>query len=113
MMIYCVNAWREGGQAERSGLYAAFSDNGLDWPRERRQQIWKVPVIAHDRPRSSTASHLHSQQSEPDGRSRPRTGGGDAPGWLYYGYSADWGHQAPHTPHYLMRRSLAILGNDP
>jgi hypothetical protein len=101
VMIFSLNAWREGSQAGRSGLYAAFSDDGLHWPRERRQQIWQVPVIAAIG--REVAWHPTFIPSET----------GAAQGWLYYGYSPDWGHQPPHTPHYLMRRSIAIGENRP
>jgi len=96
VMMFCVNAWREGGNPERSGLYIAFSDDGIHWPRERRQQIWKVPVIA------TIGREVAWHPTFIPGES------GDAHGWLYYGYSEDWGHQSPHKPHYLMRRSMAI-----
>jgi hypothetical protein len=101
VMMFCLNAWREIGKPERSGIYAAFSDDGIHWPRERMQQIWKVPVIALIG--REVAWH---PTFIPDGD-------GDTHGWLYYGYSENWGHQPPHKPHYLMRRSIAIVGSDP
>jgi hypothetical protein len=101
MMIFCLNAWREGGQPECSGICAAFSDDGIRWPRGRMQQIWKVPVIAAiDR---EVAWH---PTFVPDD-------GNDLRGWLYCGYSEKWGHQPPRKPHYLVRRPLAIIGVDP
>lgn len=99
-MIFCLNAWHEKGKPERSGIYAAFSDDGIHWPRERMQQIWKVPV---------TAALGREVAWHP---TFITNGDGGARGWLYYGYSEDWGHQPPHTPHYLMRRSMAVGGID-
>jgi hypothetical protein len=101
VMMVCLNAWREIGKPERSGIYAAFSVDGIHWPRERMQQIWKVPVIALIG--REVAWH---PTFIPDGD-------GDTHGWLYYGYSENWGHQPPHKPHYLMRRPIAIVGSDP
>jgi len=96
VMIFCVNAWREGDRPERSGLYAAFSDDGVTWPREQVQQIWRVPVIA--RIGGEVAWH---PTFVPDGT-------GDAHGWLYYGYSDNWGHGPPHRPHHLVRRPMMM-----
>jgi len=101
VMIFCVNAWREGGQPEHSGFYVAFSDDGIHWPRERTQRIWKVPVIAEIG--REVAWHPTFIPKEGD----------DTRGWLYYGYSKNWGDLPPHTPHYLMRRTITIVGGAP
>jgi len=94
MMTFCVNAWREAGHAERSGIYVAFSDDGIHWPRERVQKIWTVPVVA--RIGGEVAWHPTFIPDDSTGTH----------GWLYYGYSENWGHQPPYTPHYLRRRLL-------
>lgn len=101
VMTFCVNAWREGDKAERSGIYVAFSDDGVHWPRERMRQIWKVPVIAEIG--REVACH---PTFIPDSASEAR-------GWLYYGYSENWGHQPPARPHYLVRRPMVIGGSGP
>ena len=94
IMIFCLNAWREGTSADRSGIYVAFSHNGIDWPKERMQQIWKVPVIAQTG--AEVAWHPTFVPSDSTGRR----------GWLYYGYSENWGWEAPSKPHYLVRRPI-------
>jgi len=96
VMMFCLNVWREGDKPERSGLYAAFSDDGIFWPRERMQQLWKVPVIAAIG--REVAWHPTFIQ---DAGSATR-------GWLYYGYSENWGYEPPHKPHYLVRRLITI-----
>lgn len=99
IMIFCLNAWREGDRPERSGFYAAFSDDGIHWPRERMQQIWKVPVIAA----IGREVAWHPTFIPGDGC--------DTRGWLYYGYSENWGHKPPHKPHYLVRRPIVVDGS--
>lgn len=101
VMTFCVNAWREDGQAQLSGFYVAFSDDGVAWPRERMQQIWRVPVVA--RPGCEVAWHPTFVADASDGAS----------GWLYYGYSENWGHQPPRQPHYLVRRRLTLSAGGP
>lgn len=96
VMLYCVNTWLEGSHARQSGFYAALSEDGIHWPPEQVQQIWKVPVIA--RTGSEVAWH---PTWIPDGPEAIQ-------GWLYYGYSPSWGHQPPHQPHYLVRRRFAL-----
>jgi len=96
LMVFCVNAWREGDKPEHSGIYAAFSDDGIHWPRERMRQIWKVPVIAAIG--GKVAWHPTFIPDEDN----------DARGWLYCGYSDNWGDQPPHKPHYLVRRRIVI-----
>ncbi|MEI6808616.1 MAG: hypothetical protein WCN95_07820 [bacterium] len=96
VMLFCLNAWREGRNADRSGIYVGFSDDGISWSRERMQQIWKVPVIAREG--VEVAWHPTFIPDE--------TGG--TRGWLYYGYSSNWGWKSPATPHYLARRRIEI-----
>ena len=96
VMMFCLNVWREGDKPERSGIYAAFSDDGIHWPRERMQQLWKVPVIAAN----GREVAWHPTFIPDDGTA--------ARGWLYYGYSESWGYDPPRKPHYLMRRRVAL-----
>ena len=99
VMMLCVNVWREGDKPEQSGIYAAFSDDGIHWPRERMQQLWKVPVIAS----IGREVAWHPTFIPDDGTA--------AHGWLYCGYSENWGYEPPHKPHYLMRRPITIAGD--
>jgi hypothetical protein len=95
-MFYCVNAWLESEKQGRSGIYVAYSDDAIHWPRERTQQIWKVPtipVIGRE-----LAWHATLVLDEPVGSSLA--------GWLYYSYSESWGHKPPHKTHYFMRRRI-------
>lgn len=96
VMTWCLNAWRERDKPERSGICLAFSDDGIHWPPERMQQVWKVPVI----PVIGRELAWHPTFI--------LDGGTDTRGWLYYGYSENWGHKPPHKPHYLMRRRIAL-----
>ena len=96
VMTFCLNVWREGGKPEQSGCYVAYSGDGIHWPRERMQQIWKVPVIAANG--REVAWHPTFILD----------GEGAARGWLYYGYSESWGYDPPRKPHYLMRRRMAV-----
>ena len=96
VMTFCLNCWQEEGHAKRSGFYVAFSDDGVQWPRERWQMIWTVPVIA--RLGCEVAWH---PTFIPDDNTGMR-------GWLYYGYSENWGHEPPRKPHCLVRRTMTI-----
>jgi hypothetical protein len=96
LMVFCLNAYREGGKAQRSGFYVSFSGDGVHWPRERMQQIWQVPVVAREG--EEVAWHPTFVPDESGGRN----------GWLYYGYSARWGWRPPSKPHYLVRRRITL-----
>ena len=96
LMTFCLNVWRESGKPEQSGFYVAFSGDGIQWPRERMQQIWKVPTIAANG--REVAWHPTLILDE-DGATR---------GWLYYGYSESWGYGPSRKPHYLMRRRMSV-----
>ena len=101
VMMFCLNVWREGDKPERSGIYAAFSDDGIHWPRERMQQLWKVPVIAAN----GREVAWHPTFIPDDGTA--------ACGWLYFGYSENWGYEPPHKPHCMVRRKITITGAAP
>lgn len=96
VMLFCVNAWLESEKHGRSGIYAAFSDDGIHWPRERMQQIWKVPTIP------VIARELGWQPT----LALDKPVGSSLRGWLYYSYSDRWGHKPPHKPHHFMRRRI-------
>jgi hypothetical protein len=99
VMVFCVNAWREGEQPGKTGLYAAFSKDGIHWPRDTVRQIWKTPVIA---------SLNHSVAWHPTLVLDDEAKQNEIRGWLYYGYSESWGHRAPNKPHYLARRPISF-----
>lgn len=96
MLTFCLNAWREGAKPEQSGFYVAFSDDGIHWPRQRMQQLWKVPVIAANGREVAWHPTFILEGDTATG------------GWLYYGYSENWGYEPPHKPHYLVRRRLTV-----
>lgn len=98
VMFFCIQSWREKIQAERSGFYAAFSDDGISWPIERRVQIWKVPTLPLIGRELAWHPTLVVESSST----------GVAKGWLYYSYSESWGHKLPCKPHYLVRRQITI-----
>jgi len=83
-------------QDDAGRFYAAFSDDGIHWPPERRQQIWKVPVIA----RNGFEVAWHPTFILSDEKA--------SRGWLYYGYSENWGYEPPSKPHYMQRRMITI-----
>ncbi len=96
VMLFCMSAWLEGEKPGRSGVYVGFSGDGIHWPGERTQQIWKVPtipVIGRE-----LAWHTTLVLDDPVSSSLA--------GWLYYSYSESWGHRPPHKPHYFMRRRI-------
>lgn len=97
VMIFCLNVWREGGKANRSGIYLAYSDDGIHWPREHMRQIWKVPVVA--RTGCEVAWHPTWVLDGP----------GAAGGWLYCAHSPSWGHQPPRQPHSLVRCRMVLV----
>jgi len=97
LMTFCVNAWRGGAGAGASGIYAAFSNDGIHWPRERMRLIWPVPTV----PVLGRELAWHPTFI-------PDEGGGGAAGWLYCGYSERWGHQPPCRPHHLVRRRMVL-----
>ena len=96
-MVYCVNNWSEGDVPEQTGIYMAFSRDGIEWPRAGIRQIWKTPVIA-------SLNHpvaWHPTLVLDEGATK-----NEIKGWLYYGYSESWGHRPPNQPHQLARRSI-------
>lgn len=98
VMVLCLNVWREGAKPERSGIYAAFSDDGIHWPPGAMKQLWAVPTIAAIGREVAWHPTFIPDEST----------AGEAKGWLYYGYSENWGHEPPRTPHFLKRRFMTI-----
>ena len=103
VMFFIVNAWRESVQPQRSGIYAALSDDGLHWPTKARLQVWKVHVLPAVGRELAWCPTLIPVGEPKDN---------ELQGWLYYGYSENWGHRPPQKPHYLMRRSCKIMLRD-
>ncbi len=99
MMLFCVNVWREKSEPDKSGFYLAFSDDGIRWPRDRMEQIWKTPVIASLGRRVAWHPALILEEETKEM---------EAKGWLYYGFSESWGHNPPDKPHYLVRRPISV-----
>jgi hypothetical protein len=95
VMVFCVNAYPEFGTTpKRSGIYAAFSNDGLTWKERDQQQLlvgYTVPA------RIGTEVVWH-----PTLVLDADAANGTAKGWLYYSYSESWGHKPPHKPHYLV-----------
>jgi hypothetical protein len=100
LMTFCITAWREEREPEQSGMFVALSDDGIRWPREAVQQIWKVFVIPRiGRELAWDPTLILDEQSA----------GPAVNGWLYYAYSPDWGHRPPHQPHALWRRAVSFV----
>jgi hypothetical protein len=104
VMVYCVNAYQELGAApRRSGIYAAFSSDGLRWPeRDQRQLLvgYTVPCVGKELAWHPTLVL--------DSGAVNRT----AKGWLYYSYTESWGHNAPHKAHYLVGAPIELSVED-
>lgn len=96
LMIYCLNAWRENHEMVRSGLYAAFSTDGVRWPLSTRYGFWPVRTIVREG--REVVWHPTYVPDAP----------GALAGWLYYSYSPRWGWTPPAKGHHMMRRRLAI-----
>ena len=96
-MVYNINAYRElAGTAppEKSGLYIATSADGIRWSQPTRLlAIVSVPVIDRE-----VGFHPTLVVT--------RAGEDSAEGWLYYAYSARWGHEPPRKPHHLVRQPV-------
>lgn len=95
VMIYGVDAWDERSasppEAIVSGLYDAFSDDGITWRSSGRPLITDFGVVQPGLSVSWEGSILWDA-------------GADAQGWLVYGYSPDW----TNPPHYLVGRRISL-----
>jgi hypothetical protein len=95
VMIYGVDAWGERAAsppvASVSGLYLAFSDDGISWRVPSTPLITDFGVAQPGLSVSWEGSLLWDA-------------GDDTQGWLVYGYSPDWST----PPHYLVGRRLTL-----
>lgn len=95
VMIYGVDAWQERSAkpplAVVSGLYAAFSDDGVVWRTSSTPLITDFGVAQPGLSVSWEGSILWDA-------------GDDTQGWLVYGYSPDWSN----PPHYMVGRRLSL-----
>ena len=96
VMIYGVDAWGERAaspaRAVTSGLYAAFSDDGIAWRTSATPLLRDFGVAQPGLSVSWQASILWDA-------------GSDTEGWLVYGYTPSFG--APG--HYMVGRRLRLL----
>jgi hypothetical protein len=96
VMIYGVDAYEERAAtppvAMVSGLYAAFSDDGVAWRTPTMPLITDFGVAQPGLGVSWEGSILWDI-------------GDDTAGWLVYGYSPDW----PNPPHYMVGRRLTLV----
>ncbi len=94
VMVYGVDEWQERAatppKATVSGLYAAFSDDGVEW-RTAPQLVVDFGVAQPGLSVSWEASILWDP-------------GADTQGWMVYGYSPSWGS----PPHYLAGRRIGL-----
>jgi hypothetical protein len=94
-MIYGVDAWEERSAspplAVVSGLYLAFSDDGVSWRTSSAPLITDSGVAQPGLSVSWEGSILWDA-------------GDDTQGWLVYGQSADW----PTPPHFMVGRRLML-----
>jgi hypothetical protein len=95
VMIYGVDAWGERAaspaRADVSGLYAAFSDDGIVWRRSAAPLIRDFGVAQPGLSVSWEASVVWDA-------------GSDSTGWLVYGYSPSFGSPG----HYMVGRRLTL-----
>jgi hypothetical protein len=95
VMIYGVDAWQERSASPPlalvSGLYAAFSDDGVIWRTSSTPLITDFGVAQPGLSVSWEGSILWDA-------------GDDTQGWLVYGYSPDWSN----PPHYMVGRRLSL-----
>jgi hypothetical protein len=95
VMVYGVDAWQERSAAapvaRTSGLYAAFSDDGITWRTQATPLITDFGVPQPGLSLSWEGSILWDE-------------GTDTAGWLVYGYSPSWGQPG----HYLVGRRLTL-----
>lgn len=95
VMIYGVDAWQERSAtppaAVVSGLYAAFSDDGVVWRTETAPIVTDFGVAQPGLSVSWEGSILWDMSD-------------DTQGWLVYGYSPNW----TNPPHYMVGRRLSL-----
>ena len=95
LMIYGVDAWGERSAspplASISGLYAAFSDDGITWRTPKAPLVTDFGVAQPGLSVSWEGSVLWDAAD-------------DSQGWLVYGFSDDW----PNPPHYMVGRRISF-----
>jgi len=99
VMVLCVDYWKERqAEPERpghtSGVYAAFSEDGIDWDGPHRLFTdWCYPELG--------GSVSWEPSLVPDDERA-------ASGWLVYGYSERWGGTRSAVPHYMAGRRIGL-----
>ena len=99
VMVFNINAYRElagGSRPEKSGIYVAFSDNGLSWSNPT-QLITACSVARID---GEVSWHPTLVWSDDEGPALS--------GWLCYSYSERWGHKPPQKGHYLVGQPITL-----
>ena len=98
VMLFCINAYRElAGEPRQSGIYLICSADGIRWPWEGRQQL----LVSHTIP-------LAGKRLAWQPTLVPAAADGAVTGWLYYAYTAGWGHRSPHKAHHLVGQPITL-----
>jgi hypothetical protein len=95
VMIYCENVgseFRSPGYAVNSGIYIAYSEDGIDWTRRQKLVTQFAIPYAGEMIAIHPSLDITSQNTN------------SVSGELYYAFSEDW----PNPPHYLCGRSITI-----
>ena len=99
VMVFNINVYRElaaGQRPERSGIYIAFSDDGLAWSTPVRL-VADYSICRID---ASVSWHPTLVWTN--------DGGASPSGWLCYSYSERWGHKPPQRGHYLVGQPITF-----
>ena len=99
IMVFNIHVYREltaDGEPQESGIYAAWSADGIRWsPPVQLVRIRVLPLLGREigwHPTLLVTSRgSHSVQ-----------------GWLLYAYSEQWGHRPPQKPHYLVGQPIRL-----
>lgn len=84
-----------------SGIYVSLSDDGIKW--DVPQQLFSVHVLPTVGREVALRPYLHVEKSTAD----------EVSGTLIYAYSPSWGWEAPHTPHFMVKRSIQMKFSEP
>jgi hypothetical protein len=103
VMVLNINVWKEyveeGRELSRSGIYVAYSDDGIAWSEPEML----VKDYAVCRTGKSVSWHPTIVWSNPEHRA----------GWLVYSQSPNWGHaHQGGTPHYMVGRRIRFAGDN-
>lgn len=86
----CINRTKP----EQSGIYVAFSDDGIRWSEPVRLiTAYSVPLLGEE-----IVWHPTLIWSDGD----------PAAGWLYYSYSESWGHRGSRKGHYMVGQPITF-----